>query len=126
VVAKPDDGWLAMNMIRKTVLLASLSFVSACQASTPKPAVISTDSDRQIIAKVVAEVLYRDHILLADNAFTEQNEITVTPRQLMGRELSSPEKFSLWLKQEQCVLVHADQEIVLPDVSCQEIAPLVK
>jgi hypothetical protein len=117
-----------MNLYVKTFILISYGgLILGCQNTARKPAVIDSDQDRQIISNAIAAMLYREDALLANNAFSQHNEISLLRAKKMGRELIAPDTFSLWLEQDRCVLVHAEKnnEVFLPTVNCQELRPTI-
>jgi hypothetical protein len=124
MVTKSYYGYFLMSVIiRIFIFISSLGVVLSCQNNVRKPAVINSQQDRQVISNTIAQMLYLERVVLADNAFSLHNEISIFRTTQIGRELTAPANFSLWLEQSQCVLIHAekDNKVALPVINCQEL-----
>ena len=115
-----------MNLyVKALILIGCGGLIVGCQNSARKPAVVESAQDRQVISNAIAAMLYRKEALLASNAFSQHNEISLFRAKRMGRETVAPDTFSLWLEQDRCILVHVEKnnEVFLPTVNCQELRP---
>lgn len=104
-------------------VLATLSVallgVTACAGlaapDTDSPAVLVKPdaAARAEVSRVAAELLGQPSVVLADDAFTQTNSVTLEParprdasgRLMQGRETRQPERLSLFLRGSRCELV---------------------
>ena len=117
-----------MNLyVRSLILIGCGGLIVGCQNAARMAAVVESDQDRQVISNAIAAMLYREDALIANNAFSQHNEISLFRAKKMGRELTAPDTFFLWLEQDRCVLVHAEKnnEVFLPTLNCQELGPTI-
>ena len=110
-------------IIKIFILISCLGVMLSCQNNVRKAAVINSLLDRWLISNTIAQMLYLERVVLADNAFSLHNEISIFRTTQIGRELTAPDNFSLWLEQSQCVLIHAekDNKVALPSINCQQL-----
>ena len=117
----------------KRIALIGVSLLGACaQAPTraDAPAVIVDPSaqSRSELHAAVREALSVDDVTLADDALTTSSILFIERaairggRQLDGRDLGRPEKFTLFKSADQCVLVHerSGQRFTLKQTRCRE------
>jgi hypothetical protein len=102
---------LPTNRIACTLFCASIAILSACNALPESPAVPAVivdadDNSRAELQQAVANMLNNSAVILANDALTTNSLLIIERKQLLGREISEPEQFRLWLDGNICLLEH--------------------
>lgn len=116
--------------------LAAAFLVAGCLsgpglADQPARIVDPTEASRAELRRVVGDALHADDVKLAGDALTETSVLVIERSRvrslenppLSGRDLGTPERFRLVIRDGRCVLIHErnEQPFELPSTDC---APL--
>lgn len=101
-----------------TLFLITTLFLSSCEISEPKAAVLvktqNNAQDQQTLADLIGEILNADNITLGEDAFIITNEVIIERQQnpslqpALGRNYSRPEHFRLKMQGQKCFLEHIE------------------
>jgi hypothetical protein len=102
---------LVANRLAYTLFCTPIALLSACNALPESPAVPAVivdadDSSRAELQQAVANRLNNSAVILANDALTTNSLLIIERKQLLGREISEPEQFRLWLHGNYCFLEH--------------------
>jgi hypothetical protein len=102
---------LPTNRVAYTLFYTLIAMLSACNALPESPAVPAVivdadDNSRAQLQQAVAKMLNNATVMLANDALTRNSLLIIERKQLLGREISEPEQFRLWLDGNLCLLEH--------------------
>ena len=96
-----------------------------------KPAVMvkMTDQSRSEISRVVSQALNKKSVIIGNDAFATNNLLLIERRRHqtieghlpMARETDLPNQFRLYIRGDQCVLLHVQKNQIWPlrEVKCR-------